>query len=556
MLCGTCALGMAAPGAFGASARVSPRQSCATSIPMIGRRGRGATVWRAAATRGDDALTGRDRESRDIPRWDSVRRAGARGNGSTPGATGTSVAERVSADSETCRAEAPNISEEIVVEAPSATPPARDPTETLTVEEPQDEEPSRPPIPPRANGRRLFMATLAGAAVAETAGQVAERTLISESARLRLEQKRRVIRESIRSSGLEFENRPRGGAAVGKELKRASAISALACLGAVGARVMLKAQRGAVEVVEEVVEAVRSGSFDSADEDDEDAAQTAASTRESSISGARDSRFPGPLEGWTSEDFASVAKTMLFTTCYSGFFQPHWFNVLNSYDWSAIIFPRQLELQLARLHEQLMVGQAMAGVGAAPDTANQLRLFLESAGGYDDPSMVAAVSMSLTAPFEAVGSIFAPLAANQLVAIPLVYWPSFFLFTGAVEGWSISLILETLWQRLPGLMRANLAFWIPAQGFQFSQVAPEDQAMYVAGMSVLWNGVLAAVTAPKVTGGAEKGTENGAENGTENEAEEGTENGAENGAEEGAETAVSNAVAAKVRTADTPVRSR
>ena len=210
------------------------------------------------------------------------------------------------------------------------------------------------------------MATLAGAAVAETAGQVAERTLISESARLRLEQKRRVIRESIRSSGLEFENRLRGGAAVGKELKRASAISALACLGAVGARVMLKAQRGAVEVVEEVVEAVRSGSFDSADEDDEDAAQTAASTRESSISGARDFRFPGPLEGWTSEDFASVAKTMLFTTCYSGFFQPHWFNVLNSYDWSAIIFPRQLELQLARLHEQLMVGQAMAGVGAAP----------------------------------------------------------------------------------------------------------------------------------------------------------------------------------------------
>ena len=110
------------------------------------------------------------------------------------------------------------------------------------------------------------------------------------------------------------------------------------------------------------------------------------------------------------------------------------------------------------------------------------------------------------------------------------------------------MILETLWQRLPGLMRANLSFWIPAQGFQFSQVAPEDQAMYVAGMSVLWNGVLAAVTAPKVTGGAEKGTENGAE--------EGTENGAENGAEEGAETAVSNAVAAKVRTVDMPVRSR
>ena len=315
MLCGTCAFGMAAPGAFGASARVSTRQSCATSIPMIGRRGRGATVWRAAATRGDDALTGRDRESRDIPRWDSARRAGARGNGSTPGATGTSVAERVSAASETRRAEAPKISEEIVVEAPSAIPPARDPTEALTVEEPQDEEPSRPPIPPRANGRRLFMATLASAVVAETAGQVVERTMISESARLRLEQKRRVIRGSIRSSGLEFEDRPRGGDAIGKEVKRASAIAALAALGAVGSRVITKPSeapstrltrrdgRGSIGRGDVPHRDVR---FDSVDEDDEDedAARTSASTSESSIPGARDFRFPGPLEGWTSEDFA------------------------------------------------------------------------------------------------------------------------------------------------------------------------------------------------------------------------------------------------------------
>jgi hypothetical protein len=42
-------------------------------------------------------------------------------------------------------------------------------------------------------------------------------------------------------------------------------------------------------------------------------------------------------------------------------------------------------------------------------------------------------------------------------------------------------------------MKANLVFWIPAQGFQFSSVPVDDQAMYVALMGVLWNGVLAAI---------------------------------------------------------------
>lgn len=575
MLCGTCAIGVAAPGArgspgaFGASARVSRRRhSCATSIPSVGRRGRGATAWRAAATRGDDALTGRDRESRDTPRRESARRAGARGSGSRPGATGTSVSERVSADAETRRAEAPTISEAIVVEAPSAPPPARDPTEALAVEERRDERPSRPSTPPRADGRRLFMAALAGAAVAETAGQVVERTMISESARLRLEQKRRVIRGSIRSAGLEFEDRPRGGDAIGKEVKRASAIAALAALGAVGSRVIMQAKRGAVDAVE----AARSGSFDSIDEgdacltggtcapnwsvdedEDEDAARTTASTSESSPAGALDVSFFRPLEGWTSEDVKNVAKTVFFSACYGGLFQPHWFNVLNSYDWSAIILPRQLELQLAQLQQQLMLGQAMAGVGAPPETANQLRLFLESAGGYGDPSMVAAVSLSLAAPLEAAGQSLAPLAVNQLMAIPLLYWPSFFLFTGAVEGQSLSVILETLWQRLPGLMRANLAFWLPAQGFQFSQVPAEDQAIYVAIMGVLWNGVLAAMTAPKVTGAATYGAAAGEAAKTAKTAEEGAETAAETMA---AEMAASNAVAGKVRAADAPARSR
>ena len=41
-------------------------------------------------------------------------------------------------------------------------------------------------------------------------------------------------------------------------------------------------------------------------------------------------------------DWDDVAKTIVFSTCYGGLFQPHWFNVLNSYDWSTAIIPSRL----------------------------------------------------------------------------------------------------------------------------------------------------------------------------------------------------------------------
>jgi hypothetical protein len=72
-----------------------------------------------------------------------------------------------------------------------------------------------------------------------TAGQLAEYSLISEPSRLRLQQKRRVLQESVES----FAETEEKGAVVTvgiweenvqKELGRAGAISALALLGAVG----------------------------------------------------------------------------------------------------------------------------------------------------------------------------------------------------------------------------------------------------------------------------------------------------------------------------------
>ena len=106
---------------------------------------------------------------------------------------------------------------------------------------------------------------------------------------------------------------------------------------------------------------------------------------------------------------------------------------------------------------------------------------------------MSSVSLSL----DAAGQTLAPLLVNQLVAIPALYWPSFFLFAALAEGRSAQTALQTLHRKLPGLMKANLAFWIPAQGFQFSHVPAEQQAVYVACAGVVWNGILATITAPK-----------------------------------------------------------
>ena len=97
---------------------------------------------------------------------------------------------------------------------------------------------------PATSPRRLFLATVAGALVAETAGRVAERTMVSETARLRLEQRRREIAKGLAKFGfVVVDDRPRqivSGAEA--ELSRAGTISGLALVGAMGSRGIAKAK--------------------------------------------------------------------------------------------------------------------------------------------------------------------------------------------------------------------------------------------------------------------------------------------------------------------------
>ena len=206
-------------------------------------------------------------------------------------------------------------------------------------------------------------------------------------------------------------------------------------------------------------------------------------------------------------DWDDVAKTIVFSTCYGGLFQPHWFNVLNSYDWSTAIIPEQVDIQMRAMIEAVSRGQYLPGLDPylMPKVVDAARSSaFSAAGAFANPSFTS-FELSFLPGVEKFSELICPLGVNQLIAIPLLYWPSFFFFTGIVEGQSLTTVMTTLHQRLPGLMKANLMFWIPAQGFQFAAIPVDEQAVYVAAAGVVWNGILATIMAPKPA--AEKAAE-------------------------------------------------
>ena len=294
---------------------------------------------------------------------------------------------------------------------------------------------------PATSPRRLFLATVAGALVAETAGQVAERTMVSETARLRLEQRRREIAKGLAKFGfVVVDDRPRqivSGAEA--ELSRAGTISGLALVGAMGSRGIAKAKTVAAAARRKREETAMKTRH---------SAKTGAERVEKNADGVGDEKKNEKSTDAPAVAY-DVAKTVLFSACYTGLWQPHWFNVLNSYDWTRFMT-----------------------FGTNPGT------------------------MPLSATAEALGQSVAPLLVNQLVVIPLAYWPAYFLFLGAAERTDVATSLRTLHARLPELMRANLTFWLPAQAVQFAYVPVEDQAVYVAVAGVVWNGVLATLSRP------------------------------------------------------------
>ena len=398
--------------------------------------GRGSTRAGASASRNRSASTSGRARDVTVP----SRRDDGRFVAGTRAGSARSVARSASSETTLTRTRE---DEQVSTAEPDGFPRTRAPGDDDAIAGEARDDPSaprgphsvRPRVPdavsPATSPRRLFLATAAGALVAETAGQVAERTMVSETARLRLEQRRREIAKGLAKFGfVVVDDRPRqivSGAEA--ELSRAGTISGLALAGAVGSRGIAKAKTG-----------LESRRKRRQREEESRGARSAATTE----TGKRRANEK-PFDAAVAYD---VAKTVLFSACYTGLWQPHWFNVLNSYDWAGVFLS--------------------PGIAPTP----------------------------LSATLESIEQSVAPLLVNQLIVIPLVYWPSYFLFTGTAEQRSVAASLQALHARLPELMRANLAFWLPAQAVQFAYIPVEDQAVYVAVMGIVWNGVLATLSRP------------------------------------------------------------
>ena len=104
--------------------------------------------------------------------------------------------------------------------------------------------------------------------------------------------------------------------------------------------------------------------------------------------------------------------------------------------------------------------------------------YLEAAGVTGlDPSLLAAVECT---------------ALNQLVVVPIVYYPLFFGVTGAVQGLTATESLARARANFVSLTLRNWKFWIPAQLAQFAFLGEEWQVPYTCVMGLVWNIILSA----------------------------------------------------------------
>jgi hypothetical protein len=93
-----------------------------------------------------------------------------------------------------------------------------------------------------------------------------------------------------------------------------------------------------------------------------------------------------------------------------------------------------------------------------------------------------------TAAFAAVEST----AFNQLVIVPVVYYPLFFAVTGAVQGLTTEQSLARARSQFGYLTLRNWSFWVPAQFCQFAFLDLEWQVPYTCVMGLAWNIILSA----------------------------------------------------------------
>lgn len=91
--------------------------------------------------------------------------------------------------------------------------------------------------------------------------------------------------------------------------------------------------------------------------------------------------------------------------------------------------------------------------------------------------------------------VLGPLLVNQFVAVPCLYYPFYFAWTGFVRGATAQESLDAAREKYkPHLLAQNWAFWLPAQGVQFALVPSAYHILYVSAMGLAWNTILSLTT--------------------------------------------------------------
>ena len=83
---------------------------------------------------------------------------------------------------------------------------------------------------------------------------------------------------------------------------------------------------------------------------------------------------------------------------------------------------------------------------------------------------------------------------NQLLFIPMLYYPIFFALKGTLNGAGLRSIVIDARGRYLGMLQTNWAFWIPMNILVFRLVDAELLVSVNALIGVVWNFILSALT--------------------------------------------------------------
>jgi hypothetical protein len=81
---------------------------------------------------------------------------------------------------------------------------------------------------------------------------------------------------------------------------------------------------------------------------------------------------------------------------------------------------------------------------------------------------------------------------NQLLVVPLFYYPAFFSFTAIIQGQSVLEGVQRAKSMFLPLMQRNLAYWLPVQFIQFRYIEENFQIPFVCLAGLCWTIILSA----------------------------------------------------------------